>query len=255
MATAACGVLDYMYKQRIEFENGDSKANEDYQSALSQMRDKYKYTMCNIRDFDHFMNNFDRLSAQDYVPINEDILRTDKPLIGMTEAFFNVSGCEATFYDLGGCRGERRKWIHAFDDCNGVIFPVAMNKFDEYPINDQSAGSLQEALVLFESVINSRWFARCAIVLFFTKVDLFKEKIMSGQSKISENFPDYNGQPTDTQVAQVFFMDKFTKLAEAANAKKILYVHFINLLDCRMTKFAVSGIMDALFSCRFMIYP
>ena len=34
-----------------------------------------------------------------------------------------------------------------------------------------------ESLVLFESVINSRWFLRTSIILFLNKIDVFKHKL------------------------------------------------------------------------------
>ena len=37
---------------------------------------------------------------------------------------------------------------------------------------------MTESLVLFESVINSRWFLRTSIILFLNKTDVFKHKLM-----------------------------------------------------------------------------
>jgi guanine nucleotide-binding protein G(i) subunit alpha len=36
---------------------------------------------------------------------------------------------------------------------------------------------MAESLVLFESVINSRWFLRTSIILFLNKIDVFKSKL------------------------------------------------------------------------------
>ena len=36
---------------------------------------------------------------------------------------------------------------------------------------------MQESLVLFDSVINSRWFLRTSIILFLNKIDVFKSKL------------------------------------------------------------------------------
>ena len=35
-----------------------------------------------------------------------------------------------------------------------------------------------ESLVLFESVINSRWFLRTSIILLLTKIDVFQNKLL-----------------------------------------------------------------------------
>ena len=36
---------------------------------------------------------------------------------------------------------------------------------------------MAESLVLFDSVINSRWFLRTSIILFLNKIDVFKSKL------------------------------------------------------------------------------
>ena len=93
---------------------------------------------------------------------------------------------------------------------------------------------MNEALLLFDSVRNSTWFVNSAHVLFFTKIDCFREKIASGKSPISKYFPDYNGQPTDIDAAQEFFASKFRSVSE--RDKKELQIHYINNLDAGSIK-------------------
>ncbi|KIJ14074.1 hypothetical protein PAXINDRAFT_163508 [Paxillus involutus ATCC 200175] len=52
---------------------------------------------------------------------------------------------------------------------------------------------MAESLILFESVINSRWFLRTSIILFLNKINIFKTKLpkvplekYSGGSDINE---------------------------------------------------------------------
>lgn len=48
-----------------------------------------------------------------------------------------------------------------------------------------------ESLVLFESVINSRWFLGTSVVLFLTKIDVFKSKLAT--VPLQRYFPEYAG--------------------------------------------------------------
>lgn len=50
---------------------------------------------------------------------------------------------------------------------------------------------MQESLVLFESVINSRWFLRTSVILFLNKIDLFKQKLP--KVPLVQYFPEYTG--------------------------------------------------------------
>ena len=54
------------------------------------------------------------------------------------------------------------------------------------------------------------WFKRSRIILMFTKLDLFKEKIH--QSSIKEYWPDYTGQDDDWEAAKEFFVDMFVSM-------------------------------------------
>lgn len=54
---------------------------------------------------------------------------------------------------------------------------------------------MAESLVLFESVINSRWFRRTSIILFMNKIDKFAAKLPN--IPLEKFFPDYTGEPKD----------------------------------------------------------
>ena len=50
---------------------------------------------------------------------------------------------------------------------------------------------MAESLILFESVINSRWFLRTSIILFLNKIDVFKSKLP--KVPLERYFPEYMG--------------------------------------------------------------
>lgn len=69
-----------------------------------------------------------------------------------------------------------------------------------------------ESLVLFDSVVNSRWFMRTSIILFLNKVDLFKQKL--GRSPLSDYFPDYSGG-NDVNRAAKYLLWRFNQVNRA----------------------------------------
>ncbi len=54
---------------------------------------------------------------------------------------------------------------------------------------------MDEALRLFNSILNNKWFLETSVVLFLNKKDLFQEKIK--EKPLSECFPDYRGEITE----------------------------------------------------------
>lgn len=59
-------------------------------------------------------------------------------------------------FDVGGQRGERRKWIQVFDGITAILFLVASSGFDLKLREDPSVNRLQEAFNLFQDVWKSR---------------------------------------------------------------------------------------------------
>lgn len=84
------------------------------------------------------------------------------------------------------------------------------------PFVDDASNSFQnrmmESLVLFDSVVNSRWFMRTSIILFLNKVDLFKQKL--ARSPLGNYFPDYSGG-NDVNRAAKYLLWRFNQVNRA----------------------------------------
>lgn len=101
---------------------------------------------------------------------------------------------------------------------------------------------MHEALMLFESIANSKYFERSALILFLNKIDLFNEKVQSGMSPIGKWFPDYDKDPTNPELAKVFFANKFKCLVRTPN--KQVYVHYTNATDTNLLAKTMSSVQD-----------
>jgi hypothetical protein len=84
------------------------------------------------------------------------------------------------------------------------------------------ANGMVEALVLWESVANSNWFAKSSMILFLNKADVFSAKIRDPQQQIHSTFPDYNGKPGNYQDGVHYFKKRFEGLSRG---QKEVYVH------------------------------
>ena len=119
---------------------------------------------------------------------------------------------EISMFDVGGQRSERKKWIHCFENVTSIIFCVALSEYDQVLLEESSQNRMIESLVLFDSVVNSRWFMRTSIVLFLNKVDLFKQKL--GKSPLGQYFPDYTGG-NDVNRAAKYLLWRFNQVNRA----------------------------------------
>lgn len=93
-------------------------------------------------------------------------------------------------YDVGGQRGERRKWISVFEGITAILFLVSANDFDQTLREDASKNRLQEAFEVFENVYKSRFIRDAGLIVFLNKQDLLRRKIEQGK-RIAKYFPEY----------------------------------------------------------------
>ena len=132
----------------------------------------------------YYFNAIDRMANPGYMPTDQDILRSRVKTTGITETTFKVGELTYKLFDVGGQRSERKKWIHCFENVTALVFLVSLSEYDQMLYEDESVVSLllsslfpfvslahdpsqnrmQEALTLFDSICNSRWFVKTSIV-------------------------------------------------------------------------------------------
>jgi hypothetical protein len=91
---------------------------------------------------------------------------------------------------------------------------------------------MQEALTLFDSICNSRWFVKTSIILFLNKIDLFAEKLP--HSPLCDYFPDYTGG-SNYDAACDYLLHRFVSLNQSAASKQI-YAHYTCATDTQQIK-------------------
>lgn len=138
-----------------------------------------------------FMGDLKRISADDYVPSEQDILRCRVKTTGIVETDFDLGGKKFKLLDVGGQRTERKKWIHYFDNVTAVLFIVSLNEYDQKLYEDDQTPRMKESLILFDEICNSKYFTNTQIILIFNKDDLFKSKIKKVDLKVFD--PKYEG--------------------------------------------------------------
>ncbi|EGG21406.1 G-protein subunit alpha 5 [Cavenderia fasciculata] len=189
---------------------------------------------------EYFFKNIARFATDDYVPSQDDVLRSRVRTTGIQEANFKFHDIEFRMLDVGGQRSERRKWIHCFDSVTAVIFCVALSEYDQSLREDESQNRMKESLLLFDEIINSHWFRSTAFILFFNKVDLFREKIT--KIELGEFFPAYKGglnYENGSQFVKKMFLDQ-------SHSSHMIFPHFTCAIDTQNIQFVFQAVRETL---------
>ncbi|KAJ3429547.1 guanine nucleotide-binding protein g(o) subunit alpha [Anaeramoeba flamelloides] len=217
-------------KDRIKILWEDGGIQEAYSRRNEfQLDDSAAYNFENIK----------RIADESFVPTDQDILMSRVRTTGIVQVNFDYEGINFCMFDVGGQRNERKKWIHCFQDVTAVVFCASLSSYDQNLFEDDKQNRMQESLLLFEEVCNSRWFADTSVILFLNKTDLFRKKIKTVDLNIC--FNDYEGG-CDFDNASEFLKEKFVSLNR--NKEKEIYPHFTCATDTDNIKFVFSAVKD-----------
>jgi len=106
----------------------------------------------------YYFDQIARISQPDYLPTEQDVLRSRVKTTGVLETTFDVEDIIFRLVDVGGQRSERRKWIHCFEDVTAIIFCVAISEYDLKLYEDNETNRMHESLQLFKELCSTKWF-------------------------------------------------------------------------------------------------
>ncbi|KAF9405047.1 guanine nucleotide-binding protein subunit alpha, partial [Podila epigama] len=205
------------------------------------------YTHLSIQDSaKYFLDEIDRISEHEYIPTDNDILQARVRTLAVSEHIFSIDNVRYRIYDVGGQKSLRKYWAPYFDDVDAIIFMAALSTYDQPCEDDPRMNRLQDALALFNSIVNHKLFDQTSIILFLNKIDVFQRKLESGRSLVSKYFPEYRG-PNDYCSTTVFFQYRF--LQQCKDLQKQVYTHFTHATDTnqmRVIVVAVNAIIQRL---------
>ncbi|KAJ1759234.1 guanine nucleotide-binding protein subunit alpha [Coemansia sp. RSA 1824] len=187
----------------------------------------------------YYFDSIGRICQEGYLPSDQDVLRSRVKTTGINETVFRVGELTYRMLDVGGQRSERTTWIHCFENVTAILFLVAISEYDQVLIEDESVNRMQEALTLFDSICNSRWFVKTSIILFLNKMDIFHEKLP--HSPMRKYFPDYDGG-NDPDAASEYILKRFVSLNQSE--AKHIYTHYTCATDTSQIKFVMAAVND-----------
>lgn len=192
--------------------------------------------------FYSYLNALDRLASPNYMPTEQDLLRTRVKTTGIVESHFSYKDLHFKMFDVGGQRTERKKWIHCFEGVTAIIFIVALSEYDLTLYEDHEVNRMKESMMLFDSICNNRWFLETSIILFLNKKDLFEDKIK--RSPLTICFPEYSGQ-NNLEESSSYIQYQFENLNKLKDVKEI-YTHLTCATDTSNVQFVFGSVTDVI---------
>lgn len=98
--------------------------------------------------------------------------------------------------------------------------------------------------MLFDAICNSPWFINTSMILFFNKIDIFKEKIHV--SPVSKWFPDFQGDDDDFVQTSTYFNKRFQRLNQ--NTSKRVYTHNTDATDTTLLEHVMVTVSDIILN-------
>ncbi|KAI6117778.1 guanine nucleotide binding protein, alpha subunit [Pisolithus thermaeus] len=188
----------------------------------------------------YFFGEVLRIGTPNYLPTVDDVLRARAKSTGITETHFTMGQLSIHMFDVGGQRSERKKWIHCFESVTSIIFCTALSEYDQVLLEAKEQNRMVESLLLFESVINSRWFLRTSIILFLNKIDVFKVKLP--KVPLEHYFPEYTGG-SDINKAAKYILWRFM---QANRARLSVYPHLTQATDTSNIRLVFAAVKETI---------
>uniref|UniRef100_A0A8C4HPT3 Adenylate cyclase-inhibiting G alpha protein n=1 Tax=Dicentrarchus labrax TaxID=13489 RepID=A0A8C4HPT3_DICLA len=187
----------------------------------------------------YYLNDLDRICQLNYVPTQQDVLRTHVKTTGIVETHFTFKDLYFKIFDVGSYRRRKLYWVFSLEGLTSIIFCVALSDYDILA-EDEETNRMHESMRLFDSICNNKWFMLTSIILFLNKKDLFEEKI--SRSPLTICYPVYSGGNSYEEAA-AYIQSQFEDLNTQKDSKEI-YTHFTCATDTKNVQFVFDAVTD-----------
>ncbi|TRY74846.1 hypothetical protein TCAL_00538 [Tigriopus californicus] len=213
------GVIQACYQRRNEFQMNDSA--------------------------EYFLKDLDRVCSKDFIPNDQDVLRTRVITSGIVKIEFQFRKLRFHMFDVGGQRSERKKWIHCFDNVTAVLFIISLSEYDQVLFEDNQTNRMHESLNLFASIVNNIHFKTKPFIVFFNKKDLFEDKLKHKSIRIA--FPDYTGDKSFESTSD-FIIDKYLNQSQVSSKRRAIYPHLTTATDTELVNRVFTNVSDIILN-------
>ena len=181
-----------------------------------------KIHSCNLSDHTaFFLDSAERIAQPDYIPTDEDVIKSRIRTIGVNEIKLNINDKKIKLVDVGGQQCERAKWKNVFNNVNAIIFVISLADFDQTMFEDQDERRTTDSLQLFKQTISNPLFSKIPIYLILNKQDEFERKLKSepgAAEAFKRSYPDFQGDLSDIPSVIKFIEEQYIAQTEPRQA-------------------------------------
>jgi hypothetical protein len=198
-----------------------------------QIADCFDAFACQLRD--------PTWGGDNWIPSVDDCIRASEKTNGVVKVRIQVDYLRYCIVDVGGERGERRKWpqiLHPMCENTtpaAAIFVASLSEYDQSLLEDSNVNRLEETLQLFQQSLSWSWIAKCAFLLFLNKKDIFDQKFLRDKIalNVSGKFPTApKGDKVTTEQAIGWISNEFIRRRKARFPTSASnFVHVVTAAD------------------------
>jgi GTPase SAR1 family protein len=140
-----------------------------------------------------FLDNVERISDPDYVPTDDDIIRSRIRTTGVLDLKFEINDVKTLLVDVGGQVSERVRWQECFQGVDYLLFVVSLSDFDLMMFEDETMSRTRDSKSLFKKMADSPLFSNTPIFFVMNKIDLFRWKLQMSPDAFRATYPGFEG--------------------------------------------------------------
>ncbi|KAJ7484519.1 G-protein alpha subunit-domain-containing protein [Mycena latifolia] len=192
-----------------------------------------------------FLYDLPRVTAVDYVPSDDEVMKARLETTGPVEHVFKIRGSDTwSIVDVGGSRTQRHKWLSFFQNVNVILFFAPMSCFDQYLDEDGSVNRLEDSWTLWREICSNILLAQVDLILFLNKYDIFSRKLKAG-IQLSKFIAEYKDRSNDVQTASAYLRNKFTGIHQKHSpAPRHLHSFFTSMTDAPSSVNVISNVRE-----------
>lgn len=105
---------------------------------------------------------------------------------------------------------------------------------------------LEEALNIFDTIVNNVNFKGISVILFLNKSDLLARKVASKETDIRWYYPQFTGDPHNLRDVQMYLLNMFANVRR--EPKTTLYHHFTTAIDTHNIEVVFNSVKDTILN-------